>query len=101
VVSRKDRPGTELFRVAGEIASSPDERRAILHRYIEPDEQDREEGRKTPTKAHHAIAQLVRAGYVRVIVTTNFDRLMENALRERGSSRRSWPLRTRSRAPNL
>lgn len=67
-----------------EIASSPDERRAILHRYIEPDEQDREEGRKTPTKAHHAIAQLVRAGYVRVIVTTNFDRLMENALREQG-----------------
>ncbi|HCK5591108.1 SIR2 family protein [Pseudomonas mosselii] len=67
-----------------EIASSPDERRAILHRYIEPDEQDREEGRKTPTQAHHAIAQLVRAGYVRVIVTTNFDRLMENALREQG-----------------
>ncbi|PJE43106.1 MAG: hypothetical protein CUR33_07335 [Pseudomonas sp.] len=67
-----------------EIASSPDERRAILHRYIEPDEQDREEGRKVPTKAHHAIAQLVRSGHVRVIVTTNFDRLMENALREQG-----------------
>ncbi|MBW8465237.1 SIR2 family protein [Acidovorax sp.] len=67
-----------------EIASSPDERRAILHRYIEPDTQDREEGRKIPTKAHHAIAQLVRSGHVRVIVTTNFDRLMENALREQG-----------------
>lgn len=67
-----------------EIASSPDERRAILHSYIEPDEQDRKEGRKTPTKAHHAIAQMVRGGYVRVIVTTNFDRLMENALREQG-----------------
>ncbi len=67
-----------------EIASSPDERRAILHRYIEPDAQDREEGRKIPTKAHHAIAQLVRSGHVRVIVTTNFDRLMENALREQG-----------------
>ncbi|WP_253445621.1 SIR2 family protein [Halomonas sp. Y3] len=67
-----------------EIASSPDERRAILHRYIEPDEQDRDEGRKIPTKAHHAIAQLVRSGHVRVIVTTNFDRLMENALREQG-----------------
>ncbi|WAO16761.1 SIR2 family protein [Pseudomonas aeruginosa] len=67
-----------------EIAGSPDERRAILHRYIEPDERDREEGRKVPTKAHHAIAQLVRSGHVRVIVTTNFDRLMENALREQG-----------------
>ncbi|RQO73143.1 hypothetical protein DBR44_09510 [Aquitalea sp. FJL05] len=67
-----------------EIASSPDERRAILHRYIEPDAQDRDEGRKVPTKAHHAIAQLVRSGHIRVIVTTNFDRLMENALREQG-----------------
>lgn len=67
-----------------DIANSPDERRAILHSYIEPNEQDREVGRKTPTKAHYAIAQLVRAGYVRVIVTTNFDRLMENALREQG-----------------
>lgn len=66
------------------IASSPDERRAILHRYIEPNEQDREEGRKIPTPAHHAIADLVRTGHVRVIVTTNFDRLMENALREQG-----------------
>lgn len=67
-----------------EIATSPDERRAILHRYIEPDAQDREEGRKVPTKAHHAIAQLVRSGHIRVIITTNFDRLMENALREQG-----------------
>lgn len=67
-----------------EIASSPDERRAILHRYIEPDDQDREERRKIPTEAHHAIARLVRSGYVRAIVTTNFDRLMENALREQG-----------------
>jgi len=67
-----------------EVASSPDERRAILHSYIEPNEQDRDEGRKTPTKAHHAIAHLVRTGYVRVIITTNFDRLMENALREQG-----------------
>jgi SIR2-like domain len=67
-----------------ELAASPDERRSILHSYIEPTEEDREEGRKIPTAAHHAIAELVAAGYVRVIVTTNFDRLMENALRERG-----------------
>jgi hypothetical protein len=67
-----------------ELAALPAERRAILDRYIEPDEQDREEGRKIPTKAHHAIAQLVLSGHIRVIVTTNFDRLMENALREHG-----------------
>lgn len=67
-----------------ELASSPEERRSILHSYIEPNEEDREEGRKVPTAAHNAIADLVRGGYIRVIVTTNFDRLMENALRERG-----------------
>ncbi|MDQ8727387.1 SIR2 family protein [Bradyrhizobium sp. LHD-71] len=67
-----------------QLASSPEERRSILHSYIEPTEEDREEGRKIPTAAHHAIADLVRGGYIRVIVTTNFDRLMENALRERG-----------------
>ena len=67
-----------------ELAGSSHERRAILHRYIEPTEKDREEGRKIPTAAHRAIAELVRRGYVRVIVTTNFDRLMENALHESG-----------------
>jgi hypothetical protein len=67
-----------------ELAPSPEERRSILHSYIEPTHEDREEGRKIPTAAHRAIADLVAGGYVRVIVTTNFDRLMENALRERG-----------------
>jgi hypothetical protein len=67
-----------------ELASTPAERRSILHGYIEPTEEDRAEGRKAPTAAHYAIADLVRSGYVRVIITTNFDRLMENALRERG-----------------
>lgn len=67
-----------------ELASSSEERRSILHSYIEPTEEDREEGRKVPTAAHKAIAALVRAGYIRVIITTNFDRLMESALRELG-----------------
>lgn len=67
-----------------ELAASPEERRSILHSYIEPSEEDREEGKKTPTAAHYAIADLVRSGHIRVIITTNFDRLLENALRERG-----------------
>jgi SIR2-like domain len=67
-----------------ELAGSPEERRAILHRYIEPTQEDRDEGRKIPTAAHRAIAELVRRGYIRVIVTTNFDRLLETALREIG-----------------
>lgn len=66
------------------LASSPDERRAIMHRYIEPNADDREAGKKVPTAAHHAIANLVAGGFIRVIITTNFDRLMENALREKG-----------------
>lgn len=70
--------------VVGELGLSRDERRSILDTYIEPTDEDRREGRKVPTRAHFAIADLVRAGYVRVIVTTNFDRLIENALRERG-----------------
>ncbi|MBA0174390.1 SIR2 family protein [Pectobacterium carotovorum] len=67
-----------------DIAISPNERRSILHTYIEPNEQEKEEGKKTPTPAHHAIAELVSTGHIRVIITTNFDRLMENALREHG-----------------
>lgn len=82
----RDKTGQEpnYSALLEEVASSPDERRAILHRYIEPNEEDREEGRKIPTPAHHAIAKLVRSGHIRVIITTNFDRLMENALREQG-----------------
>lgn len=34
--------------------------------------------------AHHAIARLVARGYIRVIVTTNFDRLLEKAFEESG-----------------
>lgn len=67
-----------------ELGLSADERRAILHGYIEPTAEDREEGRKLPTEAHYAIADLVKMGYVRVIISTNFDRLLESALRERG-----------------
>jgi NAD-dependent SIR2 family protein deacetylase len=67
-----------------ELAATPEERRAVLHGYIEPVEEDRQEGRKIPTAAHRAIAALVRSGYIRVLITTNFDRLLENALREVG-----------------
>lgn len=70
--------------LVGELGVSRDERRSILHSYIEPNSNDREEGRKLPTRAHYAIANLVRDGYIRVIITTNFDRLLENALREQG-----------------
>jgi hypothetical protein len=67
-----------------QLASTPDERRSVLHSYIEPNADDIAAGRKTPTRAHLAIARMVAADHVRVIITTNFDRLIENALRENG-----------------
>jgi hypothetical protein len=67
-----------------QLASTPDERRSVLHNYIEPNADDIAAGRKIPTRAHQAIARMVAAGHVRVIITTNFDRLIENALRENG-----------------
>ena len=66
------------------IAPTPAERSVRLRDYFEPTEEERAEGRKVPTKAHHAIARLVASGYVRVIVTTNFDQLLETALRDAG-----------------
>jgi hypothetical protein len=73
----------EYSAVVEELGLSSAERRSILDGYIEPTEKDRTLRRKTPTKAPAALAELVRSGYIRLIVTTNFDRLMENALRER------------------
>lgn len=63
------------------IGASPAERRSILHSYIEPREGD---DARRPTRAHKAIGQLVSQGVVRVVITTNFDKLIENALREVG-----------------
>ena len=40
---------------------------------------------KQPTKAHKAIARLIKSGYIQVVVTTNFDRLLEQALESEGS----------------
>ncbi|MGQ7817264.1 SIR2 family protein [Metapseudomonas furukawaii] len=71
----------ELLEMLGKTSS---ERQLLLRGYFEPTAEELEEGAKQPTKAHRAIAQLVVDGYVRVIVTTNFDRLMERALEEVG-----------------
>ena len=67
-----------------ELALSPSDRRNLLEPYFEPTEDERAEGLKLPTKAHSAIARLVAGGFVKVVVTTNFDRLLEAALTEAG-----------------
>lgn len=67
-----------------QVGKTPQDRQAILRSYFEPNDDERERGAKLPTKAHHAIAWLVKRGYIRVILTTNFDRLLEKALEEVG-----------------
>lgn len=81
-----DRFGTEpsYSVLLDTLSVTPAERRSILHHYIEPTTEDLDHGRRTPTKAHKAIARLVKAGFVRVVVTTNFDRLLEQALSAMG-----------------
>jgi hypothetical protein len=67
-----------------QVTNSSAERGQLLRTYFEPTEEERQEGQKVPTQAHHAIATLVAKGYIRVIVTTNFDRLLEQALSQAG-----------------
>ena len=71
-------------RLLAMIAPSPTERQQLLKRYFEPTEEERATGAKTPTAAHRAIAELVAGGSIRVILTTNFDRLLEQALEAAG-----------------
>ncbi len=66
------------------LGPTPAARQALLAGYFEPTDADREEGRKVPGAAHRAVAQLVARGAVRVILTTNFDRLTERALEDAG-----------------
>ena len=57
------------------IAKTPTERQQLLRAYFEPTAEEQEEKAKQPTAAHHAIAQLVADGFVKVIITTNFDQI--------------------------
>jgi hypothetical protein len=71
-------------RILDSLARSSTERSQLLRRYFEPTPEDRQRGLKVPTAGHRAIAQLTAGGYIRVIITTNFDRLIEQALEDAG-----------------
>lgn len=62
-----------------ELVKEPTERVQLMRGFFEPTDEERELGWKKPTKAHEAIAKLAKDGYIRVILTTNFDRLLERA----------------------
>ena len=66
------------------LARSPAERSALLRSYFEPTAEDRSRGVKVPGAAHMALAELAATGHVRLFVTTNFDRLIEQALEAAG-----------------
>ncbi|MGH9165026.1 MAG: SIR2 family protein [Acidimicrobiales bacterium] len=74
----------DYSRLLEQLASTPAARRDLLNAYFEPTAEEREQGIKVPTQAHRAIAKLVNSGHISVIITTNFDRLMEAAIREAG-----------------
>ena len=80
----KFREDPDYSKILNVIAKSPSERSQLLRRYFEPNEEEREQGLKMPTVAHKAIASLVANGYIRIIITTNFDRLLEEALENIG-----------------
>lgn len=67
-----------------QLASTPTLRQQVIRPYIEPTSEERERGDKLPTAAHRAIATLVATGYVKVVLTTNFDQLLEQALADQG-----------------
>jgi hypothetical protein len=71
-------------KIITKLGKTRSERSNFLKPYFEPTEKEKEEGKKIPTKAHRSIAKLVKYGYLRMILTLNFDRLMEEALTDEG-----------------
>lgn len=70
-----------------ELAPTPAARQRILNSYFEPQpDETGEVAAVAPGAAHKAVAQLVLRGSIRVILTTNFDRLLERALEDVGIS---------------
>lgn len=64
----------------GTLFKRPAERQQFLQNFFEPSSDESEGESKTPTEAHHIVASLMKKGLIRVVVTTNFDKLLEQAL---------------------
>lgn len=81
----------DYSQILEELAPTPALRRERLHGYFEPTDPERDEGIKVPTAAHRALAELVAGGAIRIIVTTNFDKLTEQALDAADVPHDVWP----------
>ncbi|MCH7471495.1 SIR2 family protein [bacterium] len=76
----------EYSQLLENLARTKDERRKLLESYFTATQEEREQGLKVPQKAHQAIAELAAGGYIRVVLTVNFDRLLEEAMIQEGLS---------------
>jgi hypothetical protein len=74
----------QYSKILEQLAKTQIERESLLRKYFEPSESEAEEGVKQLTDTHRCIASLIKNGYIRIILTTNFDRLLEKALEEKG-----------------
>ena len=74
----------DYSKLMDQLAKTATERQQLLRPYFEPIEEDPDNGLKQPTNSHRAIAYLVKQGFIKLIVTTNFDKLIEKALEEEG-----------------
>ena len=54
--------------------------RNTLEKFFVPTDDERIQGLKQPTRGHLALAHLIKGGYIRVVLTPNFDDLLEQAL---------------------
>lgn len=74
----------DYAQILDAVAKTPSERQQLLRSYWEANEDERERKLKQPTLAHRRIADLVSMNTIKVIITTNFDRLLEVALADVG-----------------
>lgn len=70
--------------ILSKLVETSSERVNLMLPYFEPNDDEKETGLKQPTVAHKAIAKLAKKGYIKMVVTTNFDRLLELALENEG-----------------
>jgi hypothetical protein len=69
--------------VLDQLGTAPDDRSGLLAPFFDRTDSDDPDA-KRPTIAHRALATLAKRGYIKVFVTTNFDDLLEQALKAEG-----------------
>jgi len=72
------RPEPQYDTILPALASTDAARQSLLRTYFDPPPEAG--GPILPTVGHNALAELCRSGRVKLILTTNFDRLIERAL---------------------